>query len=202
MLYLNKKFEVVEREMKWGKLECVELGEEGRGRKLFALPVPKRLLERENPNRRYFKEGKHSDLTIGLSKSGKPRINYNINENVEPFIYVIIDSYKGYTRRGCGSISILLGDDIEELAYGNGADGDAGRIGDWDVKLLKIPNDGKLRIIKCIYSGRRYRDDEHEYTLFFCKGEEVDEVWNGEIDDYIDIKGIDLEDEIIDMIKK
>jgi len=63
---------------------------------------------------------------VKLSMSGKPKIV----EAYDPTIYIIISTGNGYTRRGDGSVEIFK-DSARILAEGNGADGDAGRIGIW-----------------------------------------------------------------------
>ena len=182
MLYLNKGFQVKEKELKFGKLKCFELGDAGRGRRNFLLPVPNSM-----ELNAIFEEGMHKNLTIGLSKSGKPRVNWCKPSENQDYIYLIIDSYAGYTRRGSGYVKLMKSDGCEKLVEANGADGDAGRIGSWDVTLIKVPNDGKRRVIKCDYSGGGYRNKDREYALFICSKNKVDLVWNGELEDYFDM---------------
>ena len=66
MLYSNKKMEATERNMDFGTIYQVGMGEVGRGRKFMALTCPKGTV---------LKEGMNPDFTIGTTKSGKPRIN-------------------------------------------------------------------------------------------------------------------------------
>ena len=136
MIWSNKKQEMKAKEMPFGVLNCVELGESGRGRKLLVLPSEVDILEGLNP-----------DITIGLSKTGKPRINrFKDND-----LYLMIDTGYGYTRRGDGRVWVLKDDKdkLQVLAGGYGADGDAGRIGNWDVMVLKVPANftGFFRIV-------------------------------------------------------
>lgn len=128
MLYSNQKIEAVERNMDFGTIYQVGMGEVGRGRKFMALTCPKDTI---------VQKGMNSDLTIGQTKTGKPRIISKKDDT----LYMILSSEGGYTRRGDGTIRILKSekDKFEILARGNGADGDAGRIGFWDCVLLKVP---------------------------------------------------------------
>lgn len=132
MLWLNKNFQIKEKEMSFGKLKGIALGEEGRGRKLLWLPIP------ANYNHNPLTLGLHEDLSIGYSRNNKPKI---INKKDDD-LYLIVDTYGGYTRRGCGYVEYLKEhkDDIEFIAKGYGADGAAGRIGTWDVVVLKVLN--------------------------------------------------------------
>lgn len=145
MLYSNVNLNAQERNLSFGKLRCVTLGEQGRGRKEVLIPIPKNLEK--------VKKGLNPNLTIGLTKNGKPRINFTSKE--EDKLYIIINSYGGYSRRGSGRIKHHTVDGTKELVYGLGADGDAGRIGSWYVSLFEVPNDGKRRFIEVDFSGGR-----------------------------------------------
>ena len=128
MLYINETVEVTTREFKFGTVEGISLGEHGRGRQQIFLPTPQRLEGAVG--------GLRTDLTIGLTKAGKPRINRNKDKDM----YLALSSERGYTRRG------------------NGADGDAGRIGYWDVVLVKA-NEGD--VFRVTWGGSGYGYDLH-----------------------------------------
>ena len=74
MLFLNKVTEVIAREFKFGAVEGISLGEHGRGRQQVFLPTPQELDGSVG--------GLRTDLTIGLSKAGKPRINRAKNKDM------------------------------------------------------------------------------------------------------------------------
>lgn len=136
MLYTNIDLKKNEVKFDWGVLHRFEVGEFGRGRKLISLPCP--------PDMENIKAGLHKELTIGQTKTGKPRI---IKEE-DNKLYVILSSEGGYTRRGCGFIHIMERDKdkIKVLALGNGADGDAGRIGTWDCALFEVSGDTTMKV--------------------------------------------------------
>ena len=90
MLYLNKAVDVATREFKFGHVEGISLGEHGRGRQQVFLPTPQGLEGAVG--------GLRTDLTIGLSKAGKPRINRSKDKDM----YLALSSERGYTRRGNG----------------------------------------------------------------------------------------------------
>lgn len=124
MLYSNVELTKNEVERDWGKNYQFELGESGRGRKLLALPAFE--------NQPDIKCG-WNDLSIGLTKSGRPRI---VNGNND--IYAIFSCAGIYTRGTYGTVSVSDLSAIEVIGRGNGAYGDAGRIGGWDDIVIKM----------------------------------------------------------------
>lgn len=141
MLYTNKALKVVEREMKFGKISGVAIGESGRGRREIFLPTP------------FGVAGEIRDfcrnLDIGLTKSGHPRINQIQDDS----LYMILSSQRGYTRRGNGLIRTPIDQENRIIARGNGADGDAGRIGTWDVIITEAQDGDVFRVT---WGGHRY----------------------------------------------
>ena len=136
MLYSNVAVNSEVRSFEFGEISQVCLGEKGRNRQLLALTCP------ENTE---IEKGMNASLTVGLTKSGKPRI-FNKEDNQ---LYMLLSSKGGYTRRGDGSIQLLQsasGEDYKILARGRGADGLAGRIGHWDVVLMKCPSEGIVQV--------------------------------------------------------
>jgi len=117
--------------MQWGTMPSFSIGEKGRGRRGILLPT--------NVNKDSIDKGMNADLTIGLTKSGRPRVNKGTDNE----LYMILSSEGGYTRRGDGIIYMptTVKNQIYVLAVGNGADGDAGRIGTWRCCVMKVPND-------------------------------------------------------------
>lgn len=136
MFYTNRKLIKREIEMEWGTLYRYEAGEEGRGRRLLCLST--------SPNAKDVEAGLHKNLTIGFTKTGRPRVNNGEDSKM----YMLLSSEGGYTRRGDGNIFCLPSDKdkINVLSRGNGADGDAGRIGYWDVLLLEVSGDAIIRV--------------------------------------------------------
>jgi len=109
----------------------IEAGEKGRGRESLFLPCPDDFT---------LEKGENSGVTIGLTRSGRPRINISSPSTQKDFL--LLSSSGGYTRRGNGTVYVLgatFPEDYTILGKGNGADGDAGRIGYWDVRLIEIP---------------------------------------------------------------
>ena len=150
MLYVNRTFPVQDREMSFGKLHGVPIGERGRGRYEVFLPAPQTLEKLEY--------GMHENLSIGKTKNGKPRINSGDDGN----LYMIMSSEARYTRRGSGSVVEVIPDGdvmnrekrkVTILAEANGADGDAGRIGSWDAQVLQVKPGA---IVKVIWGGYGY----------------------------------------------
>jgi len=131
MIWSNKSHTKKEKEFPFGKINVIELGESGRGRKLIVLPSEVDI-----------QEGLNTDITIGLSKLGKPRINRFKDDK----LFLIIDTAGGYTRRGFGVASVHRSckNDVKVLSYGNGADGLAGRIGSWEVFVVEILNNNTI----------------------------------------------------------
>lgn len=177
MLYLNKDFAVLEKKYDWGTLKFIELGEEGRGRKLIRLAVPMKFKEGD-----IIRKGLHEELTIGKTRAGKPRI-IQTKDHYDNDKYAIIDTHGGYTRRHSGYFKILdKYPETEILAQANGADGDAGRIGSWDVVVVKLKDN---TCAKVDYSGH-YRDENHNFTYLMATKEGIFELWDGDYDDYLD----------------
>lgn len=127
MIYSNRKYIAEAVEMDFGTLHQIALGEKGRGRKEIRITCPAGCV---------VEEGLNVGLTIGLTKSGRPRIN----AQKDGTLYLLLSTQGGYTRRGGGEAYKWVGNTAtyEKLAEGNGADGDAGRIGQWYCYLIKV----------------------------------------------------------------
>ena len=89
MIFCNKNFTATEKEMEFGKIFQIVLGEYGRGRKELRLPCP------EGTN---LSVGCNFDFSIGETKSGRPRINRKKDSR----IFLLICTKGRYTRRGNG----------------------------------------------------------------------------------------------------
>ena len=174
MLFLNTTVEVIAREFKFGIVEGISLGEHGRGRQQIFLPTPQGLKGAVG--------GLRTDLTIGLSKAGKPRINHGKDKDM----YLALSTERGYTRRGNGIVKTPVGQTIELIARGNGADGDAGRIGYWDVILVKA-NEGD--VFRVTWGGSGYG---YEPTFYVVHNGQVFEADQQEVEDLYESLGLDM----------
>lgn len=174
MLFMNKTVEVESREFKFGTVAGVALGEHGRGRQQVFLPTPKGLEGAIG--------GLRSDLTIGLTKAGRPRINHGKDKNM----YLALSSERGYTRRGNGVVKIPVGQAVELIARGNGADGDAGRIGYWDVVLVKTKEGDVFRVT---WGGSGYG---YEPTFYVVHNGQVFEADQQEVEDLYESIGLEM----------
>lgn len=167
MLYANQKMEATEKTLDFGTIYQVGMGEVGRGRKFMALTCPKDTL---------IQEGMNPDFTVGTTKSGKPRINQKADDT----LYMMLSAEGGYTRRGNGTIKVLESqkEKFEVMARGNGADGDAGRIGFWDCLLLKAPNTDAIVRVRTSGSGYGTPSDLyviHESVVYHCYIDELED---------------------------
>lgn len=174
MLYTNETLKVQEREMKFGSVTGVSIGEYGRGRREVFLPTPKGL-EGE------ISQGLTENLTVGTSKTGRPRINKGTDEQ----LYLILSTERNYTRRGNGYIRVPKNQEVEIIARGNGADGDAGRIGSWDALILKAHEGDVFRVT---WGGYGYGYDATFYVVLDGKVHVADQP---EVEDLYEVLGID-----------
>lgn len=174
MLFMNKTVEVESREFKFGTVAGVALGEHGRGRQQVFLPTPKGLEGAIG--------GLRSDLTIGLTKAGRPRINHGKDKDM----YLALSSERGYTRRGNGVVKVPVDQAVELIARGNGADGDAGRIGYWDVVLVKAKEGDVFRVT---WGGSGYG---YEPTFYVVHNDQVLEADQQEIEDLYESLGLEM----------
>ena len=174
MLFMNKTVEVESREFKFGTVAGVALGEHGRGRQQVFLPTPKGLEGAIG--------GLRSDLTIGLTKASRPRINHGKDKDM----YLALSSERGYTRRGNGVVKVPVGQAVELIARGNGADGDAGRIGYWDVVLVKAKEGDVFRVT---WGGSGYG---YEPTFYVVHNGQVFEADQQEVEDLYESIGLEM----------
>jgi len=174
MLFMNKTAEVESREFKFGTVAGVALGEHGRGRQQVFLPTPKGL--------EGVIGGLRSDLTIGLTKAGRPRINHGKDKDM----YLALSSERGYTRRGNGVVKVPVDQAVELIARGNGADGDAGRIGYWDVVLVKAKEGDVFRVT---WGGSGYG---YEPTFYVVHNDQVLEADQQEVEDLYESLGLEM----------
>ena len=176
MLYLNISAKVISKEMKFGAVTGVTIGESGRGRREVFLPTPSGIQVGETIG------GLRPDLTVGLSKSGRPRID----RQKEDEIYLILSSERGYTRRGDGYIKAPAGQEVELITRGNGADGDAGRIGSWDAIVVKAKDGDVFRLT---WGGSGYGYDA---TFYVVSGGKVYAADQPEVEDLYQSLGLEV----------
>lgn len=181
MLYSNEKLETIEKTLDFGTIYQVGMGETGRGRRFMALTCPKNAK---------IDKGLNTGYTIGITKSGKPRIN----KKTDNTLYLMLSAEGGYTRRGNGTIKVLESQkkDFEVMARGNGADGAAGRIGYWDCMLLKAPNTDAIVCVRTSGSGYGTPSDLyviHENAVYHC--------YLSELEECCETLGIDIPCEIV-----
>lgn len=160
MIYSNQNLETVTKKMDFGTIYQVTMGETGRGRKLMALTCPKDTK---------IAKGMNQELTIGTTKSGKPRIN----KQKDNTLYMLLSAQGGYTRRGDGYIQVPSRQKelFQILARGNGADGMAGRVGYWDCLLLKAPSTNAVVRVRTSGGGYGTPSDIyviHEGDVYHC----------------------------------
>ena len=177
MIYSNVNLSIETRKMSFGDLKCVVMGEKGRGRKEILLPSLYNITV-----------GLNKGLTVGMSRNGRPRIN-RVDNQKDNTLYLLIDTYGGYSRQGNGYIDYVEEQGFETLAEGNGADGDAGRIGSWRVYVVKAPVDEKLIIIKIKYSGKANR-----ISYLAVLGQDVRLISEDDIDIFFDQLNLDMND--------
>lgn len=167
MIYADRELKCTDRDMDFGTIHQITMGEHGRGRRLMALTCPDGTA---------LKKGENDDFVIGMTKSGKPRINEGRGDS----LYMLLSSKGGYTRRGDGTIQVPAGkeDEYALLMTGNGADGAAGRIGTWDCALIKAPENGIIRVRS---SGAGYGTPSDLYLInegkvYHCEPQELEDL--------------------------
>ena len=114
------------------------MGEEGRGRKEVFVP-----------SKYYILQGENLGLGVEKTQTGRNRITLDETSGT----YLMIGTYRGYTRRGDGFIDFTRPEALEFLTVAYGADGGAGRIGRWYDYLIKINDFTKDTMIRLHYSG-------------------------------------------------
>ncbi len=133
MIYSNVTTKPNKREFEWGTIFQIALGEHGRGRKLLALTCSEFTM---------INKGENPDYSIGKTRTGRPKIVRQKNEE----LFLLLSAQGGYTSKGDGTIKVLAKDseNIDVLSRGNGADGLAGKVGSWDVLLIKIKTNSRI----------------------------------------------------------
>lgn len=155
------------RTMSFGDLNCIALGESGRGRKEVIVPCT------------WMGDSKFISCTE--SRSGKLKLETGVDGS-DGWIARI--SAKGtYTRDTYGTVYVQPQSQIELLTSAYGAYGDAGRIGTWWDFLFIIPDNS---IVKVRPSGGASKVPP--YYLYF-DDTKVTKVIESELDLFLDTKG-------------
>lgn len=156
MFWSNQKLTVIEKDVDWGKLRYVQLGEYGRGRKPVNITVPESIAGEIHAR----------DLIpyeVGLSKTMKPKL---VDSN-KPDVYLAIDTLGAYIRGAEGKIEFLKRQSnlIHPIAFGWGAFGDAGRIGYAPACLIKALPGAIIRykLTRSTWEVVQYSDNSIRY---------------------------------------
>jgi len=147
------------KEFKWGEMQCVILGEDGRGRKRVIIPFHATLDEDA------------TDYEIGQTRKGAPKI-IRTKQPSEGWI-ARINCYYTYTRGTRGRYEVISGN-VEEVAMGYGAFGIAGRIGSWDDALVVVKPPYPA-IIKVFPSGGKHKVSPYYMVFWENKVDTVNE---------------------------
>lgn len=171
MLYSNKKFEAEEKEMKFGKLKCIELGNKNPRSRQIVIP--------SNIN---INKGITKNLTIGLSKSGKPKI---VKGDDKDHIYLLLSSFdfSCFHRQGIVQFTQFAG--VECLAKAKHTDGLAGKAGSAEERLLKVPVDGKERVFRVHLTYGEDENDKDRDRLIFVKNRTIHDIKGSELPYYL-----------------
>jgi hypothetical protein len=178
MLFSNKSLKINEKEYDWGKYSYVSLGEEGRGRREARVQVNGALNEIVRGDVCKYANG------IGKTQKGMPKITREDGK-----FYAVLSSNGGYTRRGNGYVTLVTPELVTVLSEGEGADGDAGRIGSWTEQLLEL-REGAAVIVTF---GGGYRS-----TLYVLRNGNLDAIEADDVYAYLDTTGIDLPIKVVD----
>lgn len=159
MLYSNINLKAKTKVMPFGKIYFLAIGEQGRGRYEMRIMCPMGTT---------VDKGMNSQLTIGFTKSGNPRVDVVKDSS----IYLLLSSKGKYTKGGCGWIGSYIKNkaNYQLLAKGNGADGKAGKIGSWDAVLLKVLGTPQNDWIQIKKSGENYGT---EPEFLYLNGTEI-----------------------------
>jgi hypothetical protein len=148
-------------------MQCLILGEEGRGRKRVIIPFHASFSEEAD------------NYEIGRTRKGAPKIIQTIQTKPSEGWIARINCYYTYTRNTRGYYEIIAGN-IEEVAAGFGAFGTAGRIGSWDDALVVVkppfpaivkiyPSGGKHKVLPyylVFYDDRVDKVKEDEWEVY------------------------------------
>ena len=119
-------------QMSFGTLRAIALGEKGRGRMLTYVPV----------------EGDFPDgapVALATTRTGKPKIIAGQPGDATGWL-ARVSTEGPYVRGAYGHVRALNPALVHVVAYGYGAFGDAGRVGQWCDYLLKLQPGAIIRV--------------------------------------------------------
>ena len=118
--------EPLEQQFEWGNMKVIVLGEEGRGRKLTYVPFQAEF-DKDADDYEIVRSRRNLPKVI---RTGKPSSGWIAK----------LSGIGTYTRGTHGTVYVLneYVENVSVLAYGYGAYGDAGRIGDWWEYLVAV----------------------------------------------------------------
>lgn len=125
---------VVTHTASFGNIDCIKLGEDGRGRKLTLVTCPKGI-----------KDGDR--VSLFAPKVGKPKIEIGGEDHSSSWL-MRLSTEGAYVRGANGNVRVFSEHEgnVKVIAKGQGAFGDAGRTGTWDDFLIEVQPDTVLRI--------------------------------------------------------
>jgi len=177
----NFNIKPITRKMSFGELSVIALGEYGRGRKETIIPCAGSI----TPD---------TMVDIGTTKSGGIKIIPS--ESKEGWL-ANISSQGCYTRGTLGNVYVppKMQENVEVLASGYGAYGDAGRIGNWYQYLVKIKDNTFIFVRPSGGPSKIAR-----YYLYFAK-EKVHRIGLEELDIFCETMGVEKPPVEIDNLK-
>ena len=118
----------------FGNIDCIKLGEDGRGRKLTLISCPREI-----------KDGDR--VSLFSPKVGKPKIEAGGECNRSSWL-MRISTEGAYVRGANGNIRVFAEheDSVKVVARGQGAFGAAGNTGTWDDLLIEVQPNTVLRV--------------------------------------------------------
>ncbi len=172
MLYSNRNFKMEEKEMSFGKLKVIELGNKNpRSRQQYL------------PSNFDINEGINRNLTIGLSKTGKPKI---VKGDDKDYIYLLLSSFDFSYFHKKGTVQYTQFTGVECLAIAKHTDGLAGKAGSAEEKLLKVPVDGKERVFRVHLTYGEDENDKDRDRLIFVKNRTINTIKGSELPFYLE----------------
>ena len=149
-----------EREMSFGTLSVIALGESGRGRHEALIPCPLGIEDGDK-------------VKLGESKTGKPKILKG-DDGLNNVWLARVCTEGSYIRGAFGHVKAPKDSGVEVVVNGYGAYGEAGRIGTWYDYILKVPDNTVIRVkpsrltpyFLAFGADKVYRLDEEELEIF------------------------------------
>lgn len=132
MAYKAYNLAASEVKMSFGTLRTIALGQQGRGRLLTYVPV----------------EGDFPDgacVALATTRTGKPKIIAGRPGDAAGWL-ARVSTEGPYIRGAYGHVRALNPELVRVVAYGYGAFGDAGRVGQWYDYLLALRPGAVLRV--------------------------------------------------------